>query len=267
MRAKTDQEILEWLEAEYGQRFSGWDFSYLDGRRKPLGELPWSFATTARNALSTATSVLDVDTGGGERFANLLLTSAFSGSASATESYGPNVALAKGNLNGLSVRLHDTSHRSADFADNSFDLILDRHGGSIACSDIYNMLQPGGCYVTQQVGEKTNSELRQLFDVERTAASDFSLSLNHAVGILEPLGFSIEIAEEHLYPVRFYDVGALVYYLQAVPWEVPGFELEKFTSKLIELHRVTETRGYAIDASFHSVFVVATKPDSTGFSA
>ncbi len=113
--------------------------------------------------------------------------------------------------------------------------------------------------MTQQVGEKTNAELRELFEVGRADASDFSLSLAKAKSHLDPLRFVVEVEEECVYSVRFMDVGALVYYLKAVPWEVPEFTIEKYAEPLLELHRKVAEQGYAIDASFHSFMVVARK--------
>ncbi len=35
-----------------------------------------------------------------------------------------------------------------------------------------------------------------------------------------------------------YDVGAIVYYLKAVPWEIPDFSVEKYFDKLQEIHKL-----------------------------
>jgi hypothetical protein len=41
---------------------------------------------------------------------------------------------------------------------------------------------------------------------------------------------------------RFYDIGALVYYLKAIPWQVPGFEIEKFKDELYNIHKLLNKR-------------------------
>src|SRR5437899_3274814 len=92
---KSDDEVLAWFQAEYDKPFAGWDFSYLSGRRHHLGDKPWDFETLVLERLATATAVLDVDTGDGRQFAELLLKSGFHGRASATEGYPPNVPLAR----------------------------------------------------------------------------------------------------------------------------------------------------------------------------
>ncbi len=41
---------------------------------------------------------------------------------------------------------------------------------------------------------------------------------------LEEVGFKILEQKEDLTKTRFYDVGAIVYYLKAVPWQVPDLQ-------------------------------------------
>lgn len=62
--------LLEWLRAEERRPFRGWDFSYIRGRvqEEPL---PWSYEEIARAALPSASTLLDLGTGGGERLAAL----------------------------------------------------------------------------------------------------------------------------------------------------------------------------------------------------
>ncbi len=55
--------------------------------------------------------------------------------------------------------------------------------------------------------------------------------------------FQIVDAREE-YPVtRFYDVGALVYYLRVVEWQVPGFTVERYAQKLREVHHFIIANG------------------------
>ncbi len=75
---RTDEDIIAWLEQEYAQPFEGWDFSYLRGRRTPLGSLPWDYGSIVLRYLSKSSSVLDIDTGGGEALAGILAKSDFS---------------------------------------------------------------------------------------------------------------------------------------------------------------------------------------------
>ena len=92
--------IETWLDEER-QRFTGWDFSYLDGRL--LGERePWSYMGRAGEFMRRASSVIDLDTGGGEKL--LGLREHWPARVVATEDYPPNFELASERLSPLSRR-------------------------------------------------------------------------------------------------------------------------------------------------------------------
>ncbi len=55
-----------------------------------------------------------------------------------------------------------------------------------------------------------------------------------------------------------YDVGAIVYYLKAVPWEILDFSVEKYFDKLQEIHKLIHSSKY-VDVLFHQFFIVAQK--------
>ena len=49
-------------------------------------------------------------------------------------------------------------------------------------------------------------------------------------------GLVIEFSEESLGKMRFADVGALVYFVHAAPWEVPAdFSVERYAPQLLDL--------------------------------
>lgn len=257
---ETDEEIVNWLKKEYAMPFEGWDFSYISSRRTPLGSLPWSYEEMVRQYLPGCTRLLDIDTGGGEVLFEMLSNSGFNGVASAIEPYAPNVKIARNLLNEIGVEVYDTSKNNAEFKDDSFDLVICRHGGSILAKDIYRMLKPGGVFITQQVGDCTNVELRKLFDVPRSLWPGWPSNAKDAGQFVSEHGFVLKEINEHVYSYRYADVGALVYYLKALPSEVPGFSIEKYAETLVALHRETLEKGFAVDASFHSFFLTAEKP-------
>ena len=53
-----------------------------------------------------------------------------------------------------------------------------------------------------------------------------SWSLEAACSELEETGFTILEAKEEFPFQRFYDIGAIVYYLKAIPWQIPDFTIE-----------------------------------------
>ena len=55
--------------------------------------------------------------------------------------------------------------------------------------------------------------------------------------------------------------GALVYYLKAIPWLVPGFSVDGYANTLIALHEQAQSQGYALDATYHTYLLIARKPN------
>ena len=74
---------------------------------------------------------------------------------------------------------------------------------------------------------------------------------------LEAAGLVIRTVEEWNGRLVFTDVGAIVYYLKAIPWEVPGFTVETHLRYLLALQQRLEADGelgfyaakYLIEAS------------------
>jgi hypothetical protein len=53
----------------------------------------------------------------------------------------------------------------------------------------------------------------------------------------------LQLAESWTGYLTFYDVGAIVYYLKAVPWSVEGFSVETHLDKLLALQTRLEQEG------------------------
>jgi SAM-dependent methyltransferase len=259
MKERTEREVISWLMHEYAQPFEGWDFPYLTGRRNAMGVLPWDYGSIALGFLTNASSILDVDTGGGEILSKLLRGSNFKGHACAVEAYAPNVQVARKRLESLDVEVYDTSQNSPGFDDGTFDLVLDRHGGSLRPTEIHRILRRGGHLITEQIGDRTNTELRELFGAKSVPVPDWPHNTEDAAKVFSQLGFATERLDEHSYPVRYLDVGALVYYLKAIPWEVPDFSIPNHSEILLRLHRRSSEQGFAIDATYHAYLLVARK--------
>ncbi len=90
-------------------------------------------------------------------------------------------------------------------------------------------------------------------------ASDSNWQLDFAVNQLQEAGWHIlEQREDH--PImRFYGVGAIVYYLKAIPWQIPDFTIEKYFQHLIAIHNFIEKQGY-LDMHMHRFLILALKP-------
>jgi len=233
------------IDEAFGAAFEGWDFSWL-GDRSDDPKTPWRYTELVGDALSRSESALDIDTGGGETLAAL---APFPGSVVATEGFPPNIPVAGANLHAVSVALIgvDSAPDNIDqddatpgdtashlpFRDASFDLVLNRHS-SYWPTEIARVLQPAGTYLTQQRADGDH-ELLRAFDRPITSGPDFDLDL--AVAQLEEANFHVVRGEESYATVRFFDIGELVYYLRAIPWIVPDFDVDADRDTL---HRIDD---------------------------
>ncbi len=210
-----------WYQQEH-QPFAGWDFSHLDGRMLEE-QPPWSYMARAAELLEAASSVLDMGTGGGERL--LALRAHWPPRVFATEDYAPNVTLAQARLapaGGQVIYAEQNETSPMPFADAAFDLLLNRHSG-MNCRELARVLAPGGTFYTEQVHGLWAEDLIATFGAKP--------QWPHAtpetyVPQLERAGLRMENVSEWQGKLTFTDVGAIVYYLKAVPWLVPGFTVD-----------------------------------------
>ena len=259
----TNNEFYTYLVSEYNQPFSGWDFAYLEDRRVDVeAHATWDYTATVLAAMRDAESMLDMGTGGGERLAAFAALQSLPPRTCATEGYAPNVPVARQRLAPLGVTVYavDDDHH-LPFADEQFDLIINRHA-SYAPREVRRILKSGQRFITQQVGDQTNRRLHELLDYAPKATfypgveQKHNWNLDYAVHELQDAGWRIVEQQEDVYPTRYYDVGAIVYYLKAISWEIPDFSVEKYFDKLLEVDRLIKRDGY-VDVLFHQFFIVA----------
>jgi hypothetical protein len=243
--------------AEYARPFSGWDFSYLEGRRITIRpDDTWDYTAAVLEAIDHAQSMLDMATGGGEALAALPRRPP---RTVATEGYAPNVQIARGRLEPLGIEVVEVRDPARlPFDAGSFALVTNRHA-EYGPRDVRRVLVDGGRFITQQVGSRTNRRLHELLghppppEVWNLAA---------AVEGLAAGGFQIIEQREELFTTRYLDVGALVYYLKAVSWEIPDFSVDRYFDKLLEIHALILAEGY-VDIPFHQFFIRALAPGLT----
>ena len=224
-------ELLETWLWEERQPFSGWDFSRLDGRMSADGE-PWDYPRRAAELMWGASSALDMETGGGEIL--LSLRDALPPKMAATEGYAPNFELASARLRPLGVDVveYDASRAARlPFAYGEFDLVLNRHG-EFDAREVARVLRDGGAFLTQQTSGAWAWDLQAAFGA-RPQTPDVSAA--KFVPMLEDAGLTVADAQEWEGRLEFADVGAVVYYLKAVAWEVPGFGVRKHFERLVAL--------------------------------
>ena len=174
-----------------------------------------------RESMRTAGAVLDMGTGGGERLAAL---APFPTETLATEAYKP-------------------------LDDGKFDLVINRHEKFIA-TELWRIMRPGGLFITQQVGERMDVELREWLEgrpVEPGPSSRLERSVYH----LRNAGFDIVDTREAFPAGAFHDVGAIGYYLKAIPWSVRGFDVETHRCRLVSIHDHIQEHGRLVVTGHH----------------
>ncbi|WP_421384864.1 class I SAM-dependent methyltransferase [Bacillus salacetis] len=246
------KEFLRLIE-NANHTFSGWDFSFISGTgRMASGPLDWSYGTQALRLMQNAQSLLDMGTGGGE-FLSMLRP--FPPVIFATEAYEPNIPLAKAKLEPMGVKVMGIEEdNDLPFENGQFDTIINKHE-AYSVSEIQRILQPGGVFLTQQVGGKDCLEINEALGADIEGEYDH-WTLDYAVKELKEAGLHIINSGEQ-YPVqRFYDIGALVYYLTAIPWQVEGFSAEKYLDELFYIHKQIEEKGY-YEVKQHRFFIRA----------
>ncbi len=251
----TDRQLFDMWRFEEEFPFAGWDFSHLDGRWEEE-DLPWDYEKIVRERLKPGHELLDMETGGGEFL--LTLRHAYEKTA-VTESYPPNLELCENELAplGVVVAACEPEHEPLPFPDARFDIVLNRHG-SYDAKEVFRVLKPGGVFVTQQVGGRNNTLLsgRLLPDYE-PPCPEHDLVRESAKFVRA--GFALLEKKEYFPKLRFFDVGALVYFARVVEWEFPGFSTNACRAELFSLQREVEERG-ALESLEHRFLIVARRP-------
>jgi SAM-dependent methyltransferase len=236
-----------------GAPFHGWDFSWLRGRSHQA-EPSWSYTDRARDLIAGATSLLDVCTGGGELLASFAPLPRHS---VATESWPPNVPLARARLSPLGVELRVPEGNELPAADAEFDLVLNRHGAAPA-PEIARVLRPDGTYLEQGVGVHNLSDLNQALDAPNGAYAQTS-TLAATTEALRAAGLEIIDGQEEMPEHTISDIGALVYFLTAVSWQVPDFDPDRYEPQLRRLDTTLRTNG-PLTFHDHRYLIEARKP-------
>lgn len=249
------EQIAAWRAEERIAYIRGWDFSHIEGRYTEEA-LPWDYRETILRYLRPGMKLLDIDTGGGEFL--LQLGHPYRNTA-ATENYPPNVTLCAQTLLPLGIDFRPGDGTKAlPFPDGSFDMVIDRHG-DLDPADIYRLLKPGGLFITQQVGARNDRELVELLCGE-TEIPFPELYLGIVSQKLMDAGFAILEGEECFRSIRFFDVGALVWFARIIRWEFPGFSVDTHLERLLNAQRLLDENG-CIVGRIHRFLLVAKKEE------
>lgn len=255
--SEDDTALLAWLRAEGAQPFAGWDFSYIAGRMSE-GPTPWDYRQLVTAALRGRGAMLDMGTGGGEFLASLSPLPALT---AATEGYPPNIPIARVRLEPLGITVREIAEEDPGplpFPDATFDLVINRHE-YYSPAEVLRVLRPGGTFITQQVGGENDRDLNRLLAAPNPDNGFAFWTLAYARDQLTTAGFAIAMAAEAFPTRHFADLGAIVYYLKAVPWQIPDFAIEPYFPRLKEAHRRCQAAG-SITVRQHRFVLIAEKP-------
>lgn len=227
----------------------GWDFSWFKGRATEERP-PWGYAhllggRMAALAGKPGAAALDLQTGGGEVLATI---PAAPPTLVATESWPPNLAVARRTLAGLGARVAGVPEPGSDlpFPDRSFDLVVSRHPVTVRWDEVARVLKPGGTYLSQDVGHPSVGELSEFMlgdAYPRKGPDEPSRDPKWSVRAAGQAGLDVVDLREFRGRMEFFDVAAVVVFLRKVIWIVPGFTVATYRDRLRALHEQIERNG------------------------
>lgn len=247
-------EKIELWQHENQLAMHGWDFSHLKGRWDNQA-LPWNYRQLVQAHMQDAQMWLDVDTGGGE------LMDSFHHPADntvVTEGWAPNLTLLQQKYANSDVRvIADPNEDLAQVPNDQFELITNSHG-ALAVQATVEKLRSNGLFITQQVGGTNNFALSRFLNTNYVPAfpDNTLLSVSARLQAAEMVILYQDAAYSRM---RFFDVGAIVYYATVIPWEFPEFSVDKCLSQLQALDALIKTTG-AISCFEDRFMIVARKP-------
>jgi len=255
---KQNDLLTQWLTEEQAAHIHGWDFSHIRGRYQEEDNLPWDYGRLVRQYLRPESRILDIDTGGGEFLLSLGHPYALTAAA---EGYPPNADLCRRTLLPLGIDFREADGGGPlPFPDRSFDLIFNRHG-DYDPREIFRLLRPGGVFLTQQVGAENDRELVRLLLPQEPPLPFPKQYLFIAREAAEACGLTVLEGQEAFRPIRFWDVGALVWFARIIEWEFPGFSVEACRDQLYAAQAILEQDG-VLQGTTHRYLLIARKAES-----
>ena len=257
-------EDLKRIAASVGER-RGWDFSRVRDDRDPV---PWDYADVVRRYLQPSSRVLDIGTGGGERF--LALAPHF-GAGVGIDADPTMIQVARENTPPSlvdKVSFEVMRAEALGFPDAAYDVVLNRHA-SVYVEEIVRVLRSDGIFITQQVGGRNTQNIFSVFGWgsngeywsrywrERGCLPQDVATLSET---FRQAGCTVIARAE--YDVRYYflDVASLVFWFKSVPLP-EDFNVEKHWRQVAQI--ITEYRTpKGIETNEHRELLIVQKRSS-----
>jgi SAM-dependent methyltransferase len=224
----------------------GWDFSWFAGRATEERP-PWGYARLLGERMAAlagrpGAAALDLQTGGGEVLATIPAGPPL---LAATESWPPNIAVARRNLARLGARVVPTDGPAAGlpFPDATFDLVVSRHPVAVPWDEVARVLKPGGAYLSQDVGDGSVAELSEYLLGPPPPRDGPTRAPQWSVRGAQAAGLTVTGLREFRGRMEFRDIAAVVHFLRKVIWIVPGFTVAAYREQLRALHEQIEATG------------------------
>lgn len=221
-------EDLRRIAEAVGERH-GWDFSQV---REDIDPTPWDYLDVVRRYLRPDQRVLDVGTGGGEKF--LALAEGFN-SGVGVDSSAEMIAAARSNTPPAladRVRFQQMRAEALDFPNEHFHVVLNRHS-VVHVPEVMRVLRPGGVFIAQMVGRRNTHNVCRVFDCDVGGRYPDDSEEDDAPQDLESLadtfrGYGGVIVATGAYDVGYYfqDVASFVFWLKAIPMP-EDFDIER----------------------------------------
>ena len=200
VKERYSQAELDEVLASVSPRV-GWDFSAMNDERAPA---PWEYTEVVTRYLRPSDDVLDVGTGGGERFASL---AAKFRSGLGVDIDPEMVRCAQERYGSARLSFRLGSARLENVA-ASFPVIINRHA-ELDLDAVAAHLEPGGYFMTQQVGERNMACVAAVLGRPAAAPAVTARALTDA-------GLQVVAFGEYDVEYVVHDLESLVFWLSAL---------------------------------------------------
>lgn len=244
LKKQYTQEELQTIMKLIPDR-KGWNFSYM---KTASQQVPWNYTDIIKLYMTSEDVVLDVGTGGGERFKSL---GKHFKSGLGLDIDPEMIAIANENKPENMTFLIDNERLQK--VNNTFSMILNRHA-PYDLSAIAKSLQKNGYFITQQVGEKN---MRTIIEVVGKPSDEptISASMFHGTG-LRVVAFL-----EYNVDYTVLNIESLLFWLNALDMLHAGFDGGIATTDVNLLNKMLN-KGYTTGGFLtneHRYLVIAQK--------